>query len=412
MHNSTRTIDIQVQSFGNYLRDIWFIALIFVLFSNETTIVLPFIWIGLQSVVAIACLFIFRKTGPNMVVPFIVPNIILLFLFLFGAPFWLFVLGVVISIWRIQARFNTLQNEQTTDSSFSLLFLATFILVYFICFLLYNEEYRFILYEVFVSGIALLVGIRFFAVSVNSDSHNSLKKSHILSIYLVSIVSIAGLSTLIYILAPFIRKIMDVLFRCILSVALIPFAPLVGYLEDLISKFQMRQFDESLDEPAGEPVGSDTKEIIFKEYSSNLPIEWILFGLATIAILFFIRYLLKNKPDKLKMEQIEIEYENNEINEEEKQKSQSKSLYKVDTSLLREKYVEFEMEAKSFEFERNKSETVREWFKSMNWHVESVFFQLYEEVRYGSHSISSDKAELFLKSLEEVKKNYFVKKDV
>ncbi|WP_391120592.1 hypothetical protein [Psychrobacillus sp. L3] len=411
MHNSTRTINIQIQSFGNYLKDMWFIVLIFVFIPNETTIALPFVWIGLQLVVAIACLFSFRKTGPNMVIPFIVPTIILLFLFLFGAPFWLFILGVVISIWRIQARFNTIQNEQTTDSSFSLLFLATFLFVHVTCFLLSYEAYRLLLYTVFITGIALFVGIRLFSVSMNSSSHNSLKRTNILGIYIVSIATVASLSAFIYFLAPIIRKMVDVLFGGILRVVLIPFGPLMSYLEDLVSKLQMRQFEESAQVPVGEQAEIEKKEIIAGT-NSNFPIEWILFGLAAIVIIFFIRYLLKNKPDKLKIEQMEIEYENDEINEEEKQKSQSNSLYKVETSLLREKYVEFEMEAKSFEFERNKSETVREWFKSMNWHVESVFFQLYEEVRYGSHLISSDKAELFLKSLEEIRKYYFVEKDV
>ncbi|QFF98292.1 hypothetical protein PB01_05350 [Psychrobacillus glaciei] len=411
MHNSTRTVNIQVQSFGNYLEDMWFIALILILISKETTIATPFVWIGLQLVIALACLFIFRQTGPNMFIPFVVPTIILSVLFLFGAPFWLFVLGAVISIWRIQARFNTLQNEQTTDSSFSLLFLATFLFVHLTCFLLSYEAYRLLLYTVFITGIALFVGIRLFSVSMNSSSHNSLKKNNLLSIYLVSIVSVTSLSAIIYFLAPIIRKMVDVLFGGILRVVLIPFGPLMSYFEDLVSKLQMRQFEESGHVSVGEQ-GEIEKKVFTVGTNSNFPIGWIFLGLATIAILFFIRYLLKNKPEKLEMEQIEIEYENNEINEIEKQKSQSNSLYKVETSLLREKYVQFEMEAHSYEYERNKSETVREWFKRMNWDVDVVFFQLYEEVRYGSHSISSDKAELFLITLNETRRKFFIEKDV
>lgn len=412
MTNSTRTINIQVQSFGNYLRDIWFVALIFVLFSNQTTIFLPFIWIGLQLVIAVACLFIFRKTGPNMVIPFFIPTITLLILFLFGAPLWLFILGAVISIWRIQTRFNTLQNLQTTDSSFSLLFIATFFLVHFICFIFEYEGFRFLLYTVFGTGIALFSGIRLFSVLINTDKQNSLPKMKLVGVYIVSIVSMASISVLIYFFAPILRKMFEVLFVAILHVVLIPFGPLMSYVENLFVKFQIRPMEESNQSEIGELGELETKDIIVKETSIHFPFEWIFFGLAVIAIIFFIRYLLKNKLEKFEEEQIEIEYENNQINEEEKQKSQSKSLYEVETSLLREKYVAFEMEAHSFGIERNKSETVREWFKRMGWQVADDFYQIYEEVRYGKQSISAIKAELFLGTLNETKNNYFIVKDV
>ncbi|MFF2752298.1 hypothetical protein ACFVR1_00905 [Psychrobacillus sp. NPDC058041] len=412
MNTSIRYINIQVQSFGNYMRDIWFIALIFVLISNEMNNALPFIWIGLQLVIAVACLFIFRKTGPNMVIPFIIPTIILLILFLVGAPFWLFILGSVFSIWRIQARFNTVQNMQTLDSSFSLLFITTFLLVHFICFILEYEGYRFLLYSVFVTGVAIFVGIRLFSVLIYTDKQNSLPKMKLVGVYIVSIVTVTSISVFIYFLAPILRKMFDVLFVAILHVVLIPFGPLMGYMEGLIDMFQIREMEEDNHTEVGELGKLETKDIIVEETSIHFPFEWVFFGLAAIVIIFFIRYLLKNKPDKLEIEQIEIDYENSQLDEEEKQKSHSNSLYKVETSLLRERYVAFEMEAQSVEIERNKSETVREWFKRMGWKVDDNFFQIYEEVRYGKQTISAEKAELFLKTLNETKNIFFIEKDV
>jgi hypothetical protein len=394
------------------MRDIWIIALVFVLISNETIKVLPFIWIGLQLIIAVVSLFIFRKTGPNMVIPFIIPTITLLILFLFGAPVWLFILAVAFSIWRIQARFNTIQNMQTTDSSFSLIFIAIFLLVHLICFIFENEGYRFILYSVFLTGIALFVGIRLFSVLINTDKQNSLPIMKLAGVYMVSIVTMTCISVFIYFLAPILRKMFDVLFVAILHVLLIPFGPLMGYMEGLIDKFQIRKMEEDNQTEVGELGNIETKDIIVNETTIHFPFEWIYFGLAVIVVLFIIRYLLKNKPNKFGVEQIEIDYDNSQLNEEEKQKSQSNSLYKVETSLLREKYLAFEMEARSFEIERNKSETVREWFKRMEWKVEDDFFQIYEEVRYGKQSISAEKAELFLGTLNETKNNFFIEKDV
>ncbi|MDI2589612.1 hypothetical protein OR571_21530 [Psychrobacillus sp. NEAU-3TGS] len=126
MHNSPFSIKIQAQSFGNYLRDTWFVALLFVLIRSETTVDLPLIWILLQLIVAIVSLFTFGKTGPNRIFPFVIPFFILLSLFLFNSSIWLFLGSVVFSAWRIHVRFNTRQEEQTMDSPFTLYYFLLF----------------------------------------------------------------------------------------------------------------------------------------------------------------------------------------------------------------------------------------------------------------------------------------------
>ncbi|WP_342600479.1 hypothetical protein MHB48_05170 [Psychrobacillus sp. FSL H8-0483] len=411
--HSTHQINIQVQSFGKYLQDIWILALIFVLFQNGTTNALPFIWIGLQFVIAIAAQLIFHKTGPNILVPFILPSFILLFLFFIGSPFWLFGLSVIFSIWRIQARFNTMQNEQGNDSLFTLLFFATFLVVHCINFFLGYEGYQSILYTVFVTGIALFVGIRLFSVWINTDKHNSFTFGKVLGIYLISLVSVASFTVFIYFIAPVVRKMMDVFFVVIMRVVVIPFGPLLEYLENLMNSLEIRELKEDTRIPVGEQVKIKPNKIVSEETFLNFPVEWIVFGLTTIVILFFVRYLLKNKPEKLEVERINFQNETNQmINSEENQQSQQSSLYKVEASLLREKYLQFELEAQRFKLDRNKSETVREWFKRMDWLVEDKFFYIYEEVRYGGQLIENTKADMFIKNLEEIKKYYFVEKNV
>lgn len=413
MLHSTHHINIQVQSFGNYLQDIWIVALIFVLFQNDTTIALPFIWIALQLVIAIAAQLIFYKTGPNILVPFILPTFILLLLFFFGSPFWLFVLSVIISIWRIQARFNMMQDEQEVDSSFTLIFFAIFLVVHIISFLMGYEEYRFLLYSVFVTGIALFVGIRLFSVWINTDKHNSVKFGKVLGIYLISLVSVASFTIFIYFIAPVIRKMMDFLFVAIMGVVVIPFGPLLEYLENLMNGLQIRELEEDTRIPVGEQAKIEPNKIVSEETFLHFPLVWIVFGLGIIVILFFVRYLLKSKPEKLEVERNNFRNETNQmINSEENQQSQQSSLYKVEASLLSEKYLQFELEAQRFKLDRNKSETVREWFGRMDWLVDDAFFYIYEEVRYGGQLVETTKANTFIKNLEEIKKYHFVEKNV
>lgn len=413
MYKSTRMINIQVQSFGNYLRDIWIFALIFVLIQNQTAISLPIIWIGIQVIISVVSLLVFRKTGPNMVLPFILPSLILLLLFLFGSPFWLFLIGALISIWRLQARFNTSQNGYHLDSSFMLIFFATFLLVHFVSFILEHENYQYLLYTVFLTGIALFMGIRLFSILGNTDKSNSISKAKIFVFYLGSIVCLAGLSVCIYFIAPIIRKGIDILLVFIFSVLIIPFRPLIEYLENFMSGLQIKEIEESERLQVGEQSESKLREPITEEMITNFPFEWILFGIGTIASILLVRYLLKNKPEKLELEQVYIQYENEEMNdEEEKKKSQLKTIYKVETSLLRERYLQFEVESHSFDLGRKRDETVREWFNKMGWKVNDEFFQIYEEVRYGGHTIATPKAEVFIKTLNEIKNKFFIDKDV
>jgi hypothetical protein len=413
VHHSTLSIKIQAQSFGNYLRDIWIVALLFVLIQYETTVVLPVIWILLQVVIAIVCLFVFRKTGPNMVFPFVIPFFILLLLFLFNSPIWLFVGSVIFSVWRIQVRFNTQQEEQTMDSPFTLFYLFAFLGIHFISFLLGYEGYHFLLYAVFLIGIVLFGGIRLFTVSMKADQNNTLAKINLFSIYLISMFAVVSLSVVVYFLVPFFRKVLDQLFEKVIRVVLIPFAPLIGYLEEFIKGLPIQQPEEGTQLPIEEQAEIEQKELMIKETLLNFPLEWILFGIAIIAILFFIRYLLKNKPKNLEVDLHNIQYEQKQMGHaEEKQTKESNSLYQVETSFLREKYAQFEKEANAYEYIRNKSETVREWFERMQWQVDSTFFQTYEEIRYGGKTISSEKAALFMENLELIKKESFFKKDV
>ncbi|TQR15836.1 hypothetical protein FG382_03760 [Psychrobacillus lasiicapitis] len=299
------------------------------------------------------------------------------------------------------------------DSPFTLYYFFTFLGVHFVSFLLGHEGYQFLLYAVFLIGITLFGGVRLFAVSLYANSENTITKTKLASIYLLSMFGVFSLSALVYFLVPFFRKVVDQLFEKVIRVALIPFAPLIGYLEGFIKGLPIQEEEESIRIPVEELAEIEQKELITKEPLINFPFEWIFIGLAIVAILFVVRYLLKNKPMRLNAELQNIQYENKQIDDaEDKQITHPSSLYQVETSFLREKYIQFELEAHGYDYIRDKSETVREWFERQQWTVDSTFFQTYEEIRYGGKTISSEKANLFVENLESIKKEKFLKKDV
>lgn len=407
-------VKVQAQSIGKYIQDVWIVALLLVIFQNDTTIVLPFLWIILQIIIAICMQIIMNRTGPNPIIPFVVPTGVLLILFWFNSPIWLFLIGTGISIWRIQVRFNKIQDDQTVESSYNLNFFLLFLAVHFICFLLGIENYIFPLYSVVISGVVLPIAMRMYAVWISTNKQNSASLSRVVGGFFLGLLSLVGLSAVLYFTIPVIRKGLGVLFGKAMSIAVIPFIPLLEYLDKLVSRLEIIVPEESERIQSGEQTELKPNEIVSKSLGNGFPFEIIFFVLAVIIIVLFIRYLLKNKPDTISAEPSVIHYINKDVEEDRKEKqiNGQQSLYKVDTSLLREKYKEFEVEASLYDFERTKSETVREWFVRMEWTVMDEFFQVYEEVRYGELTISSEKAELFLSNLEKIKTKYFFEKDV
>lgn len=407
-------VKVQAQSIGKYIQDVWIVALLLVIFQNDTTIVLPFLWIILQIIIAICMQIIMNRTGPNPIIPFVVPTGVLLILFWFNSPIWLFLIGTGISIWRIQVRFNKIQDDQTVESSYNLNFFLLFLAVHFICFLLGIENYIFPLYSVVISGVVLPIAMRMYAVWISTNKQNSASLSRVVGGFFLGLLSLVGLSAVLYFTIPVIRKGLGVLFGKAMSIAVIPFIPLLEYLDKLVSRLEIIVPEESERIQSGEQTELKPNEIVSESLGNGFPFEIIFFVLAVIIIVLFIRYLLKNKPDTISAEPSVIHYINKDVEEDRKEKqiNGQQSLYKVDTSLLREKYKEFEVEASLYDFERTKSETVREWFERMKWTVMDEFFQVYEEVRYGHLTISTEKAEFFLSHLEKIKTKYFFEKDV
>lgn len=408
--NDTRSIHVQIQSFGNYLQDMWIIALVLVVFQHETTMSLPFVWIALQIVITILLQVIYSKTGPNIFIAFIVPAVILFLLFSVDASFLFYIILLALSSWRAYVRYNTVQNEVELDSGFSLLLFATFLCVYFFLFFMRYENYSVPLFILLVSGVLLFVGIRMFTIRMSSIKSSMLK---LFSGYVAGVFALFSLSWIVYIVIDDIRELFDVLIEVVVGVLIIPFGPLIEYLMAVVNGLSIQQLELGDRVPVGQSSEIEQRDTISEGAAVNFPFEWLVFALIAVVLIVLIVLIMKRKRENFQVELSNIQYEHEAIFTAEKEKNQPEtSFYEVETSLLREQYIQFEQEAKTVGYERAKSETVREWFGKMGWSVDEQFFRIYETVRYGGQSIESSKAELFIQTLEMTKTDYFIKKDV
>ncbi|MEK5214914.1 hypothetical protein [Psychrobacillus sp. FSL H8-0487] len=405
---------VQAESLGKYIQDIWIIALVSVIFHQETNIVLPFLWIILQVFIVSCVQIIMSKTGPRPIIPYIVPMGVLLILFLFNSPLWLYIIGTGISIWRLQIRFNKIQDEQSVESNYHLSFFLVFLVVHFICLIIGIEDYIFPLYSIVILGIVIQGATRLYAVWISTNKQNSASLSHVAGGFSIGLVFVVGLSMLVYFTIPLIRTGFGFLLGKVMTIAIIPFVPLLEYLDKLLNKLEIKIPEEMERIPSEEQTELEPQEVVSETLGGAFPFELIFIVLAILAIILFLRFLMKNKPDELIAEPSVIHYLNKELEDqkEEHEHIGQQSLYKVDTSLLREKYQQFEVEASFYTYNRAKSETVRDWFRRMEWVVQDEFFQVYEEVRYGGQTISSEKAQLFQTNLKTIKNEFFLEKDV
>lgn len=412
LNNSTQTFHIQKLSYEKYLKDMWIVSLFFVLLLNETLVSLPFLWIGIQIFTVLVAQYTFSKFGPSLIIAFIIPTVSLLFLFLFGGPFWLYCIGVLISVCCLHYRYNVIQLDEDSDNPFALLSLMVFFSIHLICIMLVIENYKITLYSVFIGGVIFFVGLRLFSVWRKSYSHTKESLNQFALYYLVGLSVIFLLTFLSFLIFSPVRQLLGVILQGLFTIVMLPLTPLLL----LIEKYLSNLFSEPAEEREQDIVANDgimdgLRQDESEAITSSFPIEWILFGALGIVILLIVTYIIKKKIEfPVEQQRNNFIYKNDNLAIQDEELLKQSTIYKVEASFLRELYLEFEKEATSLGYNREMSETVREWFKRMSWEVKGEFFSTYEEVRYGGHMVGEEQADIFIEELDKIKK--ILKKEV
>ena len=401
---------ITSQSIGKYVQDIWLIAFFFVLIPDDASMSLTMIWLVMHTLILVSVLFVFRKTGYQIAVPLFISLFITLFVFLVGAPFWFYLAVVFVSVWRIQERFATEQDDLTHDGLFYMLLILFFSISIFVSTVMQNNEAISDSYFLVISGVIVYIIHRLIVHWLMTKTINQIPFYYIV-IFFGAIMGIA--SSVYFIVSLFAEKtriLFVALFGDLLMLLFVPFGTLLNWFKD---KFQsiappeeeqkeaVQQISEALDEL--KPLQDQSTQ------SSDFPWMMIFIVVATIVVIYMLWKLSKkrleiNTPKK----NVEISISREPILTSTVSKSKEVPwAYSMETNIVREAYRSFEKQAREFGLARLQDETVREWFSRQNWQGDKRFFSIYDTVRYGQTQMSGADGEWFITQLELFSEKYF-----
>ncbi|MET1013021.1 MAG: hypothetical protein ABWX61_00735 [Paenisporosarcina sp.] len=400
---------ITSQSIGKYMQDIWLIAFFFVLIPDGASLSLTMIWLVMHALILICVLFIFRKTGYQIAVPLLISLVITLSVFLFGAPFWFYLAVVFISVWRIQERFATEQDDLTHDGFYYILLIIFFTLSIFVSTVVQNNEAIRDSYVLVISGVVIYIIHRLIVHWQMTKTINHIPFYYIV-IFFGGIMGIA--SSVYFIVSLFAEKtriLFVALFGDLLMLLFVPLGTVLNWFKERFQsiappeeeqKESVKQLSEALDEL--KPLQDQSTQ--------SLDFPWMIFiVIATILVIYLlwrlsIKRLEKNTPKK--NEEVSISREPLLTTVASKSKEVPWA-YSMETNIVREAYRSFERQAREVGLARLQDETVREWFSRQKWDGNKRFFSIYDTVRYGQTQMSGADGEWFITQLELFTEKYF-----
>ncbi|AQQ53869.1 DUF4129 domain-containing protein [Planococcus lenghuensis] len=318
-----------------------------------------------------------------------------------GVSAILCILFALLSFQRLHARFSERQDEY--DGNFLLLFLLVFPLSLF-ALIIWGEENRLIaFYAIAFFTLLFFAGSRLlyrYAATAAAISRQSFLKAASLLILLP-----AGGALSFYLIIDGIRVALGSAIGGILAFVLQPFEGLMENVLQFLEQapLEPREAGEETESPG--PPETATGEMTV--YTPPFPYEWLAVPVIAAVIIALVLWLRKRQYRPAEMAPAEVPAEvsyGNAASGQQEQQQEAIEYSAVDLPLIREKFREFEREAAENGCGREEAETVREWFRRMNWPGPAAFFRTYDSVRYGGRTISEADAEAFLQEIEKIKK--------
>ncbi len=403
---------VQFESFGKFLQDAWLVSFLLFFMPSDTLIPIPYLWIAVLFSIALAVNLLFLKTGFQIAIPLIVSVIIGLSVFIFDAPFWLFVVIIAFSIWRVQERYAKQQEDATHDGPFFTLLVVMFALSYFLITVLNKtQELRNVVIFAIVGSLLFLLD-RIVVQWLRSKNVNQAPFSKVLIIYF-SIITLAAVTFAFMVgIGSKAREWFVLLFGNLIEIILYPIGLLFVWLQNILK--------QSMNPP--EIQGSDQQaKLEIKEQQTTQQVEWlnapgnfpwltVLVCVSILGIGILVWRLSKNNSEKIEVAEDLARYERSGIEQHKEEKMSSSTwIYSMDTNLVRDKYREFESKAGQIGHSRKQNETVREWFTREEWQVSERFYEVYDMVRYSGQQMDAQDGQWFITELNKLLLKYFDK---
>lgn len=401
---------MQVESFGKFLQDVWLASFVLIFLPSETLVSTPYLWIAVLFGIALAVNLLFIKTGYQIAITLVVSVIVGLTVFLFGAPFWLFVVIIAFSIWRVQERYAKLQEDATHDGSFFTLLVVMFALSYFLITVLNKTQAIQDVIILVLVGSVLFILDRIIVQWLRSKNANHVPFSKVLFIFF-SIITFAAVTFALMVgIGSKAREWFVMLFGNIIEFILYPVGLLFVWLQNIFNKSINPEILETARKGKVDVKPAQTQQADWLNSPGDFPWTSIVVAVSILGIALLVWRLSKNKieTNEVLNDQAQYDRERSELVHDEKQSSTT-WLYSIDTNLVRDKYRDFERQAGQFGFSRQQNETVREWFKRQEWQVSERFYEVYDMVRYSGQQMDAQDGEWFMIELQKLLLKYFDK---
>lgn len=401
---------ITSQSIGKFVQDIWLIAFFFVLIPNDANFSLPIIWLVVQALILGCVLIVFRKTGYQIAVPLFISLLLALSVFLFGAPFWFYLAVVFISVWRIQERFATEQDDLTHDGFFYMLLILFFTISIFVSTVVQNNEAMRDSYVLAISGVVVYIIHRLVVHWLLTRTINHIPFYYIV-IFFGGIMGIAsGVYFMVSLFAEKTRILFVALFGDLFMLLFVPLGTILNWFKE---RFQSLAPPEEEQKAAVQKISEALDELkpLEDEITQSIDFPWmvILIILGTILVSYLLWRLSKKRLEKITPKKnLEISIIREPVLTSVASKSKEVPwAYSMETNFVREAYRSFETQAREVGLARLQDETVREWFSRQNWVGNNRFFSIYDNVRYGPTQMNGTDGEWFITQLEMFSEKYF-----
>lgn len=401
---------VQFESFGKFVQDAWLVSFVLIFLPNETLISTPYLWIAVLFGIALTVNLLFLKTGYQIAITLVASVIVGLTVFLFNAPFWLFVIIIAFSIWRVQERYAKIQEDATHDGPFFTLLVVMFALSYFLITVLNKTQALQDAIILVIVGSVLFILDRIVVQWLSSKNENHVSFSKVLLIFF-SIISFAAITFALMVgIGSKARVVFVLLFGNIIEFILYPIGVLMIWLQGIFTNsIKPREITET-EQKGKMEVDQKTEQVEWLNTPEDFPWISILAAVSILGIALIVWRLSKNKIEKDEGVEEQAQYERtmSAFNKEEKISSNT-WLYSIDTNLVRDKYRDFERQAGQLGSSRQPNETVREWFNRQEWQVSERFYEVYDTVRYSEQQMDAQDGEWFMSELQKLLLKYFDK---
>ncbi|MBD7983354.1 hypothetical protein H9649_02080 [Sporosarcina sp. Sa2YVA2] len=389
--------------------ELFLLSYIFVFFLGETNNGMSYIWLGVSIIAGIASYFLFNGRDYSLGLGAGLSLVLTVPLLLFSVPFMNVVIFFVYILWRIQANFNG-----SRIVGWPFLIVNTFVFVALtsmarLMFAYHNPE---LLVEkqmlIYLLTSFLYFFIRMITIWINSRQLGNFKMKDANKAFGSIIgISISVFLVIYLLLKPFrlaIFSIFGFLFSGVFTVFGRAVEPILDYFREESERINAELEEESTF------IDFEMEDEVKIYGASASPFEYTAYILAFV-ILITIAVILVRKRREAKLLGKENVYSFSFRGKKGKETVPKQLTYDYSQARdeVRKKFERFENEAKSYDFARSQSETVKEWFTRMGWRTDSVLFNIYEEVRYGSHVPTEKEQQLFDNCLKQIKEKFFKK---